>query len=108
MKLNTIKTIYQELNALNFGNVLVMPMILFTRSRDHDGSYDGAFMTFNLADTKGFEAARELVYHEMIHQYVDEFLGIKDTCHHGREFKKNYNRFSFNIAMDRNYCYGTL
>ena len=106
MKLNTVKAIYSKLNAFNFGGVLEMPIIKFNRSRAHHGHYDVQSIQFNLADTKGFIAVTELIYHEMIHQYIDEFLILNVSDDHGKEFRKQYNKFSFNVSMDKEYRYG--
>ena len=105
MKLVTVKAIYRKLNTLNFGGVLTMPTIKFNRCRTKDGFYDIDTMQFNLADTKGFNAVTELIYHEMIHQYIDTFLKLEVIDDHGKEFKKHYNKFSFNVSTDMGYCY---
>lgn len=109
MKLQTVKNIYASLNAKNFGGVLTMPRIGFIRSIHKDGGFNGQEMLFSLVKTdypiRGFEAVTELVYHEMIHQYVDDFLCVVDSHDHGETFKKNYNKFSFGIKKDPNYEY---
>lgn len=106
MKLNTVKAIYSKLNNLNFGSVLEMPIIKFTRSKVNHGYYDVQSITVNLADTVGVVAVTELIYHEMIHQYISEFLKLETSDDHGKEFKKQYNKFSFNVSMDEAYSYG--
>lgn len=93
MKLETVKRIYRELNARNFGGVLEEPRIYFCRSNNMDAHYSSRGLGFNLADTKGLFAVRELVYHEMLHQYIDEFLELETLDDHGKEFKKQYNKF---------------
>ena len=103
MKLNTVKNIYRKLNALNFGGVLTEARIGFSRTKNNDAHYDGNSIEFNLADVVGFNAVTELVYHEMIHQYIDQFLNLTVENDHGKEFKKQYNKFSFNIVKDANY-----
>ena len=105
MKLITIKLIWRVLNANNFGGVLVEPRIGFSRTRRVDGFWEsaGRFMMFNLTDTKGFVSVIELVYHEMIHQYIDEFLNLTVEDDHGKEFKRQYNKFARGIVRDVNY-----
>ena len=103
MKLATVINIYRKLNDRNFGGVLEQPVIGFTRSSVHHAYFDRASIRVNLIDTKGIDAVTELVYHEMVHQYIDEFLGIKIKDDHGKEFKRQYNKFSFGIVKDKNY-----
>ena len=103
MKLQTVKEIYRQLNTLNFGDVLEQPIIKFTRSRFNDGTYNRQTMQFNLADITGFDAVRETVYHEMIHQYIDEFLSLDTWVDHGKDFKQEYNKFAFGIIKDKKY-----
>lgn len=106
MRLLTVKKIYDRLNKKNFGGVLKRPMIKFSRSNDNHGFYAGHYMAFNLVDVKGWKAVTELVYHEMIHQYIDEYLNIKCEDDHGKEFKKQYNKFCFGITGDSDYLFG--
>lgn len=51
-------------------------------------------MEFNPADIKGIDFARTIVYHEMIHQYVEEFLELDESDHHGNIFWRNYRLFA--------------
>lgn len=91
MKLKTVKHIWFILNITNFGASLEQPIIKFCRNKRDDASYDGRTMRFNLADTKGFPAVVELVYHEMVHQYIYDVL---DTDHdHGPIFQEHYRKF---------------
>lgn len=105
MKLDTVKSIYRALNRKNFGGVLTQPVLKFSRTRLSHAKYNGVTMEFNLDDTKGFAAVTELVFHEMIHQYIDEFLKFENYDDHGKEFKKQYNKFSSSIVMDKEYSY---
>lgn len=91
MKLNSVKRIWDILNITNFGNSLERPVIRFSRMRKTDGTYDGVTMRFNLADTKGFSAVVELVYHEMIHQYIYDVLDLEHD--HGPIFQEHYRKF---------------
>lgn len=93
MKLNTVKKLYAELNARNFGGVLETPRIHFSRTRLCDAFYWHNGLGLNLETVKGFDAVRELLFHEMCHQYVHEFLGLETVPDHGRDFKKTYNKF---------------
>ena len=80
-----------------------MPLIGFSRSSVHHAYYDRQSIRLNLADMVGFEVVTEAIYHEMIHQYIDEFLGLTVSDDHGKEFKKQYNKFSSGIQMDKTY-----
>lgn len=103
MKLATVKRVYQQINARNFGGVLTMPRILFSRSLDFDAQHSGAVIEFNLRDVTGIAELCELVFHEQCHQYVDDFLQVEDDAHHGHEFVQAYNKFSFGIVTDKDY-----
>lgn len=97
MKLNTIKKIYDELNAQAFANVLTMPRIFATRSEDHWACYHGVEgdprMYFNNRAIKA-DVARSLVYHEMVHQYVEEIMKADELDHHGEIFWAVYISFA--------------
>ncbi len=69
MKLNTVKNIWQELNARNFGGVLDMPRIRWNRHHKHAGKYNG--IVLYVAPDMDINQTRETVYHEMIHQYIE-------------------------------------
>jgi predicted SprT family Zn-dependent metalloprotease len=102
MKFKTVVRIWEILNITNFGASLERPVIKFNRSRRHDGSYDGNTMRFNLADTKGFAAVVELVYHEMVHQYIYDVLDIEHD--HGPVFQEHYRKFlTDDIQADPHY-----
>ena len=93
MKFKTLIKIYDQLNEKNFGGVLSRPVIRFNRTKNIDGFWCEGKMGFNLSDTKGFFKVTELVYHEMVHQYIDEFLKLELQDDHGKEFKKCYRKF---------------
>jgi hypothetical protein len=97
MKLVTIVNIYNEINANVFANVLQRPPILAKRWRDaHAQFVDGRQrrLEFNLSGIKGMQHARSVVYHEMIHQYVEEYLHLSEDNHHGPIFWRNYKMFA--------------
>lgn len=84
-----------------------MPTILRTRNlRLHGEVVDGGrpgnpkpIMRFNTADDKSLREIRATVYHEMVHQYIDYFLGIEDNAHHGDIFWLVYYTFA-NATFD--------
>src|SRR5210317_1897238 len=96
MKLKTLKNKYDELNTSVFAGVLTRPLMLNTRASWLYACYSIAgyqsIIHFNLKHlrNKGFK----VLYHEMIHQYVEEYLGIEEEDHHGEEFWRNYRLFN--------------
>lgn len=98
MKLRTLINIWETLNAEIFADVLDRPFIRNTRSSGEYASYlaseyYGSTLFFNAAIIKG-HWARSIVYHEMIHQYVEEFLNVSEENHHGEIFWRNYKIFA--------------
>lgn len=98
MKLATLKRIYDELNASQFAGLLDRPRFFGIRNNREYASYvavadDTSIMFYHNAAIKG-HWARSIVYHEMTHQYVEEFLGIDEADHHGPVFWKNYRKFA--------------
>ena len=99
MKLETVKEIYRALNTRNFGGVLIMPTILNRRWREAFGEYHTKkngpnVMSFNTNALEGFSHARAVIYHEMVHQYIEEFLCLDEDDHHGIIFWRTYKRFA--------------
>jgi hypothetical protein len=76
-----------------------MPTILNRRWREAYGEYHTkkngpSVLAFNLSQLEGFSHARAVVYHEMVHQYIEEFLGLDESDHHGPLFWRNYKLFA--------------
>lgn len=101
MKYQTFIRIYDTLNQTVFANLLVRPVIVFTRGDYHAQFVNathhygrGAYMQFNPADIKGIAHATAIIYHEMIHQYVEEYLELDEDDHHGPIFWRNYKLFA--------------
>ena len=96
MKHRTIVTMYDQLNARNFGGVLVRPVIRFTRARKTWGHIELCTRQTILSisrEVKGLDFTFELMYHEMIHQYIEEFLYVDVADDHGTLFDKTYRKF---------------
>ena len=100
MKLATLERIWHELNESQFAGLLYPPRFFGIRNEREYASFQAAgeaggesWMFFNTRHIKGFWA-RSIVYHEMIHQYVEEYLGIEESDHHGPVFWKNYRKFA--------------
>ena len=103
MKRRTLIEIYDEFNSTIFADLLVRPEFRITRARGEYASYQEGLSVpstihFNARAIKG-HWARSIVYHEMIHQYVAEFLGIEEYDHHGPVFWKNYRKFAPNNVI---------
>ena len=78
---------------------MVQPRILARRWKDALGQfYCGpnmeSRMEFNPTHITGMGHARSVVYHEMVHQYVEEFLGLDEFNDHGKVFWNNYKKFA--------------
>ena len=104
MRLNTIKRLYDDLNVTCYDSRLDRPTILRSRTRSVHAHYNyggnmPAYMAFNPADDKGLRAMRATVYHEMVHQYLDEVLGIEEDKMHGDVFWLAYFTFA-NATFD--------
>lgn len=95
MKLQTLINIYTVLNRSIFADVLEPPRFFATRSDCH-AQYDANIpaIEFNTREIKGIRHATAIVYHEMIHQYVEEYLGLEESDHHGPIFWRNYLLFA--------------
>jgi len=98
MKLKTLVGIWHELNKTIFANLLTEPKFFAKRWNDshaqHYATNRYVVIEFNPVGIKGFDHATAIVYHEMIHQYIDEYLGLEETEHHGPLFWRNYNIFA--------------
>ena len=95
MKLNTIKQIYRALNSEIFNGLLDEPVMLCKRWRDAHAQHvvvsNGPNrLEFNLNGIKGLAHATAVVYHEMIHQYIEEILHLDEDDHHGPIFWQWY------------------
>lgn len=98
MKLSTLIKIYDDLNRDQFAGALTRPPFYFTRATDYwacyQGDADGHGLFFNSRAIKG-NMARSLVYHEMIHQFVEEIAHVDEgDNHHGPVFWSFYTRFA--------------
>lgn len=99
MKLKTIINIYRDFNARVFASVLREPRILAKRWRNAHAQYvtcnnGPSRLEFNPDGLEGIDHARAVVYHEMVHQYVEEYLKLDEDDHHGPIFWRNYKLFA--------------
>jgi hypothetical protein len=98
MKLATIKILYDELNADLFAGALTRPRILAKRWRSAYAQYvtpnGPTRLEFNIANIKGFSMARAVLFHEMVHQYLEEILHSNEENPHGELFWRVYTWFA--------------
>jgi hypothetical protein len=103
MKLLTIKLVYDELNKSHFSGALTRPRILIKRWRNAYAQYVTTHrentLEFNLRRLK-YPQARSVIYHEMVHQYVEEILDIQEDDHHGEIFWKVYKWFAIDSDVE--------
>ena len=101
MKFKTAIKVYKELNEKIFDNVLFIPLFATTRRRYEYASYEAweveywykpSLIRLNLKNLNASNIV-ETIYHEMIHQYIEEFLNLTEEDHHGEIFQRNYNLF---------------
>ncbi len=52
------------------------------------GNYRRLSISVSLIADYSWEYVQEVLYHEMVHQYVEEILGIRDSLPHGDVFKR--------------------
>lgn len=90
MKLATIEKIYHDLLDNVFDSCMPPARIFATRSRGVQGTmtvytqYENySELHVNLKKIKGIDSARAVVYHEMCHQYVNQYLGVIECEEHG-------------------------
>ena len=98
MKLRTAIEMYDELNETAFAGLLYRPLFFDTRNRYTYAAYEAGITVpsaiyVNCRMIFGW-LARSIIYHEMIHQYVEEYLGVYEDDHHGAEFWRNYRLFA--------------
>lgn len=99
MKFRTFVTLYNDLNSTVFNDLLTRPVIRATKGDRVFGSYRAMYrnirgvLIINLK-IKGIATAKETVYHEMIHQYLDEILDIEESNPHGPIFQQYYAYFA--------------
>lgn len=92
MKLATIKKEFDRINAEYFKGDLSIPRICNTRSRSTYGQTwadrRNVVMEFNLRAIPEMQVSiDELIFHEMIHQFIDHELELEDDGHHGTWFR---------------------
>ena len=99
MKWKTLVKTWHDLNRQIFDGQLTVPHFSYTQSNWRDGGFTidnrgRPHMDFSPLDLRGISQARALIYHEMIHQFLDFEMGIDEGAHHGPLFWYYYKIFA--------------
>jgi hypothetical protein len=88
--LRELRATYGELAQNHFRGALRPAVVAFSDTIRRLGAWDRATRTLSLSRQLVFRepwgAVREVLKHELAHQYVDEVLGIQDEAAHGPAF----------------------
>jgi hypothetical protein len=93
---------WDELNALHFARTMKRPVLAFSELQSRLGQWDSRARTLSLSramlQNEPWSAVREVLAHEMSHQFVDEVLGIHDETAHGPAFQRICAERGFDAA----------
>jgi len=82
---------WSEINHNHFRNRLRRPVFTFTDSERRLGAWDSRARTLSISRRlvldRPWAVVREVLKHEMAHQFVDEVLGVRDQTAHGPAFE---------------------
>ena len=82
---------WSEINHNHFRNRLRRPVFTFTDSERRLGAWDSGARTLSISRRlvldRPWAVVREVLKHEMAHQFVDEVLGVRDQTAHGPAFE---------------------
>lgn len=82
---------WSEINHNHFRNRLRRPVFTFTESERRLGAWDSRARTLSISRRlvldRPWAVVREVLKHEMAHQFVDEVLGVRDQTAHGPAFE---------------------
>jgi hypothetical protein len=82
---------WSEINHNHFRNRLRRPVFTFTDSERRLGAWDSSARTLSISRRlvldRPWAVVREVLKHEMAHQFVDEVLGVRDQTAHGPAFE---------------------
>lgn len=91
MKLRTFEKLWYEFNDKCFDSAMMLPRLCRTRSNDLWAYYEDTegqgTIAINYVNHYQMVA---FFFHEMVHQYVEEVLGVEDNDDHGEVFWKTY------------------
>ncbi len=88
-----LKADWKTANYHYFKNSMRLPNIELSYAEKILGEWKGAnyrslSISVSLIADNTWEYVQEVLYHEMVHQYVEEVLGIRDSLSHGETFKR--------------------
>jgi len=93
---------WAEINQNHFRGRLRRPVLALSDTERRLGAWDGRTRTLSLARTlvlgRSWMMVREVVKHEMAHQFVDEVLGIHDQTAHGPAFEALCRQHGFDAS----------
>jgi hypothetical protein len=93
MKLRTFVNLWHRFNDEHFDGTMLPPKFRRTRSNNYWACYENdpqerqGTIYVNYKKHWQMEA---IFFHEMVHQYVEEVLGIDEDNHHSEVFWKTY------------------
>lgn len=91
MKLRTFEKLWHRFNDEHFDGAMLPPKFRRTRSNDYWACYmDTEGQGTIVVNYKSHYQMVAIFFHEMVHQYVEEVLGIVEDNHHGEVFWKTY------------------
>jgi len=100
--LREVASTWEELAARHFPNALHAPVFAFADGAVRLGCWNRLHRTISLSRQLVFEqpwsAVREVLKHEIAHQYVDEALRIHDETAHGPAFTRICRAHAFDAA----------
>jgi hypothetical protein len=95
--LRELSDTWREINANHFRGKMRPPVLEFSDVGSRLGQWNGARRTLSidrrLAFEKPWSVVREVLKHEVAHQFVDEVLKIHDQAAHGQAFEDVCRRF---------------
>lgn len=100
--LRELASTWRELNGNHFGQRMRPPAFALSDVGGRLGQWNGASRTLSLDRTlileRPWSVVREVLKHEMAHQFVDEVLGVRDQSAHGPAFLEVCRRFAIDPA----------
>lgn len=88
-----LKADWKTANNHYFKDSMHLPNLELSSAEGILGKWKGGYhrslsISINLINNYDWEYVREVLYHEMAHQYVEEILGIREDVPHGDAFKR--------------------
>lgn len=98
-----LKKDWKTANYVYFKDSMRLPNLELSYSDGILGRWQGGHhrrlsISINLINNYSWECVQEVLYHEMVHQYVDEVLGIREKLPHGETFKRICLENGFDLA----------